>query len=171
MKYLPWILIYAFLVKSWRMQIFKNFFRSLSGWKWRFCYEKSWNIFLRTCTWNLFINLLKPVFWKKFGLVTMVSKPYPIQSKANPSKKSNPIFITQQNLHAIQMAFLNENFYLDWNPTQLCWALIGSVQSMDFFQSSPLCWRKLWFWQDFLYNLEQIHTIPLIDVYKICRRH
>ena len=56
----------------------------------------------------------------------MVSKPYPIQSKANPSKKSNPIFITQQNLHAIQMAFLNENFYLDWNPTQLCWALIGS---------------------------------------------
>ena len=68
----------------------------------------------------------------------MVSKPYPIQSKANPSKKSNPIFITQQNLHAIQMAFLNENFYLDWNPTQLCWALIGSVQSMDFFQSSPL---------------------------------
>ena len=92
----------------------------------------------------------------------MVSKPYPIQSKANPSKKSNPIFITQQNLHAIQMAFLNENFYLDWNPTQLCWALIGSVQSMDFFQSSPLCWRKLWFWQDFLYILEQIHTIPLI---------
>ena len=101
----------------------------------------------------------------------MVSKPYPIQSKANPSKKSNPIFITQQNLYAIQMAFLNENFYLDWNPTQLCWALIGSVQSMDFFQSSPLCWRKLWFWQDFLYILEQIHTIPLINVYKICRRH
>ena len=68
----------------------------------------------------------------------MVSKPYPIQSKANPSKKSNPIFITQQNLHAIQMAFLNKNFHLDWNPTQLWWTLIGSVQSMDFFQSSPL---------------------------------
>ena len=117
------------------------------------------------------MKYFKPVFWKKFGLVIMVSKPYPIQSKANPSKKSNPIFITQQNLHAIQMAFLNENFYLDWNPTQLCWALIGSVQSMDFFQSSPLCWRKLWFWQDFLYILEQIHTIPLINVYKICRRH
>ena len=40
----------------------------------------------------------------------MVSKPNPIQSNANPSKKSNPIFITQQNLHAIQMAFLNKIF-------------------------------------------------------------
>ena len=50
------------------MQIFKNFFRSLSGWKWRFCYEKSWNIFLRTCTWNLFIYFLK--FWLMHSITT-----------------------------------------------------------------------------------------------------
>ena len=74
---------------------------------------------------------------KKFELVIMVSNPYPIQSNANAIKKSNPIFITQQNLHAIQMAFLNENSHLDWNPTHLCWALIGSVQSMDFFIFTP----------------------------------